>query len=180
MEDRMPRLRAGDAHVFNVYIDNTAALAAKRQRNNIVAAMTASNAAKLSSTFSFDVTLNGSISTEGGAVLTEKSQYIGVLFPLRNNQKDATLAQFTGKIQALDTMYTLDQLLFRGDSSTPGSPLAPIPAPEIPFSWNGFTALPYTYSTDDPSQLQSILVGPEGAGAGKLTWSKDNWLRTSY
>ena len=180
MEDRMPRLRAGDAHVFNVYIDNTAALAAKRQRNNIVAAMTASSAAKLSSTFSFDVTLNGSISTEGGAVLTEKSQYIGVLFPLRNNQKDATLTQFTGKIQALDTMYTLDQMLFRGDSTTPGSPLAPIPAPEIPFSWNGFTALPYSYSTDDPSHLQSILTGPQGAGAGKLTWSKDNWLKTSY
>jgi pectate lyase len=63
--------------------------------------MTPSNAAKLngnSATYSFDVVLNGAISTEGGAVLLEKSQLIGVIYPLRNNQKDATLTEYTGKI----------------------------------------------------------------------------------
>jgi pectate lyase len=180
MQDRMPRLRAGNAHAYNVYVNNAEAYAAKQRRDAVVATMTASNAAKLSSTYSFDVTLNGSISTEGGAVLLEKSQLNGVVYPLRNNQKDAALAQYTGKILALDVLYQLGSVLFRGDSTASGSPLAPVPAPALTFSWNGFAALPYTYTTHDPTQLPSLLTGADGAGAGKLIWSKENWLKTSY
>jgi pectate lyase len=183
MQDRLPRLRAGNAHAFNLLVDNAGAYAAKGRRDAVVAAMTPSDAAKLtgsSATYSFDVTLNGSISTEGGAVLLEKSQLIGVIYPLRNNQKDATLAQYTGKILALDTLYELGGLVFRGDSTAPGSPLSPVPAAELAFSWNGFPTLPYAYTADDPAQLPSLLTGPEGAGAGRLVWTKDNWLKTSY
>ncbi|HWW75237.1 MAG TPA: immunoglobulin domain-containing protein, partial [Pyrinomonadaceae bacterium] len=116
MQDRMPRLRGGDAHVFNVYVNNTEALAAKDLRNARVAAMTPTNAAKLtggSPTYHFDVTLNGSISTEGGAVLLEKSQLVDVLSPLRNNQVSASQPEYTGKILALDTLYSLRGVTFR-------------------------------------------------------------------
>lgn len=183
MQDRMPRLRGGNAHVFNVYVNNTEALAAKDLRAARVAAMTPANAAKLtggSPTYHFDVTLNGSISTEGGAVLLEKSQLVDVLSPLRNNQVSASQPEYTGKILALDTLYSLRGVTFRGDSTTPGSPLAPVPAPEPAFSWNGFTTLPYAYATHDPSQLPSLLTGAEGAGSGMLSWPKENWLKTSY
>jgi pectate lyase len=183
MQDRLPRMRAGNAHVFNVYVNNTEALAAKDMRNARVAAMSSTNAAKLtggSATYSFDVTLNGSISTEGGAVLLEKSQFVDVLSPLRNNQVSASQPEYTGKILALDTLYSLRGVTFRGDSTTPGSPLAPVPAPELAFSWNGFTVLPYAYAAHDPSQLPSLLTGAEGAGSGMLLWPKENWLKTSY
>jgi pectate lyase len=183
MQDRLPRMRAGNAHVFNVYVNNAEALAAKDLRNARVAAMTSTNAAKLtgsSATYSFDVTLNGSISTEGGAVLLEKSQFVDVLSPLRNNQVSASQPEYTGKILALDTLYSLRGVTFRGDSTTPGSPLAPVPAPEIAFTWNGFVTLPYAYATHDPSQLPSLLAGTEGAGAGMLLWPKENWLKTAY
>jgi pectate lyase len=183
MQDRLPRLRAGNAHVYNVYLNNSQALADKDLRNARVALMTPANAARLTgsnATYSFDVTLNGAISTEGGAVLVEKSQLTDVVFPLRNNQKDAALTQYTGKILALDTLYQLRSLVFRGDSITPGSPLAPVPAIELPFSWNGFATLPYSYSTNDPTQLPSLLTGAEGAGAGSLVWTKENWLKTAY
>ena len=145
--------------------------------------MTSTNASKLtgsSATYSFDVTLNGSISTEGGAVLLEKSQFVDVLSPLRNNQVSASQPEYTGKILALDTLYSLRGVTFRGDSTTPGSPLAPVPAPEIAFTWNGFVTLPYAYATHDPSQLPSLLAGTEGAGAGMLLWPKENWLKTAY
>jgi pectate lyase len=183
MQDRLPRLRGGNAHAYNIYVNNTQALAAKDLRNARVAAMTPTNAAKLtgsSATYSFDVTLNGSISTEGGAVLLEKSQLVDVLSPLRNNQVSASQPEYTGKILALDTLYQLRGGVFRGDSTTPGSPLAPVPAPEVAFSWNGFATLPYSYTTHDPSQLPSLLTGAEGAGAGSLFWSKENWLKTTY
>ena len=152
-------------------MDNAeAGYAAKGRRDAVVAGMSASSAAKLSgssATYSFDVTLNGAISTEGGAVLLEKSQLVGVVYPLRNNQKDATLLPYTGKVQALDTLYEIGALVFRGDSTSPGSPPAPVPAPELAFSWNGFTALPYAYTTDDPTLLPSLLTGPGGRGRGQ-------------
>jgi len=182
MQDRLPRLRGGNAHAYNVYVNNTQALAAKDLRNARVAAMSSTNAAKLtgSSGYSFDVTLNGAISTEGGAVLLEKSQIVDVLSPVRNNQVSASQPEYTGKILALDTLYQRRGVIFRGDSTAPGSPLAPVPAPELAFSWNGFAVLPYSYTMHDPSQLPSLLTGSEGAGAGSLFWSKENWLKTTY
>lgn len=183
MQDRMPRLRAGNAHAYSLYIDNSEALAAKGSRDAVVAAMTRANAARLngsSATYSFDVTLNGSISTEGGAVLVENSVYIDVLSPLRNNQKDAALAAYTGKIRAANTFYVLRGRAFQGDSDTAASPLAPVPATALPFSWNGFSTLPYTYSADDPTALLDILTSDSGVGAGRAQWSREDWLRTSY
>lgn len=74
----------------------------------------------------------------------------------------------------------------RGNSTDPGNPLGPFQAPIIPFSWNTNSGtpngvLPYTYTMDDPAELQAIVTSPtEGAGAGVLTWNKTNWLKTSY
>ena len=60
--------------------------------------------------------------------------------------------------------------------------MGPLQAPVIPFSWNlPGNQLPYTYTPDDPAQLQSIVTSPTaGAGAGVLTWDKTNWLETRY
>ena len=56
--------------------------------------------------------------------------------------------------------------------------MGPFQAPVIPFSWNGFATLPYAYTLDDPALLPDIVA--VGAGAGRVVWSKDNWLKTSY
>ncbi|MNP45161.1 hypothetical protein D3C76_1390610 [compost metagenome] len=112
--------------------------------------------------------------------MVEKSVIKDVLYPVRNNQTDPADPTYTGKIRVTDTMYSLDGSSFRGSSDTSGSPLAPIPAVVKSFSWNGFSTLPYSYTTDDPSTLNARLTASNGAGSGKLTWSKDNWLKTSY
>jgi pectate lyase len=180
-QDRMPRLRGGNSHVFNVYLYNTEALAAKRLRDARVAAMSPSDALKLSNgTYKFDVTLNGAISTEDGAVLVENSHIVDTTYPIRNNQTDPSDPDYTGKIRALDTIYTLDAATFRGGSEDAGSPLAPVPAAPKPFSWNGFTTLPYSYTLDDPVSLAATLASTNGPGSGVVTWAKTNWLKTSY
>jgi pectate lyase len=172
----VPRLRAGSVHDFNIYADDTLALAAKRLRDQHT----------VSSSYSFNPFLNGSISTESGAILLEKSVYIDCLTPLRNNQTDPSDPRYTGKIKALDTIYQMDSTVVRGNSTDPGNPLGPFQATVIPFSWNTNSAtpngqLPYTYTLDDPSQLQAIITSPAaGAGAGVLTWNKTNWLITAY
>jgi len=189
--DRNPaRLRAGNVHVFNNWVDDVQGLTARTLRDTRVAAMTAANQVKLNgsstteATYHMGVYLNGSISTEGGALLVENSIYSDCLYPLRNNQTDVTDSSYTGKIAALNTLYHMDALDGQtaadvlGNSTDSGNPLGPFQATIIPFSWNGFTSLPYTYTAEQPSTLKSSLQ--TGSGAGTLTWSKANWLKTSY
>ncbi len=179
--DRLPRLRGGNVHNYNIFADDARGLDAKRLRDGRANAMSAANRNTLNNTYNFNPFLNGSISTENGAVLVEKSVYNGCLTPLRNNQTDPSNPVYTGKILALDTIYQFDSTFFRGNSTDPGgtNTLGPVQAPLIPFSWNlpGGT-LPYSYAMDDPSQLPTILAA--GAGAGVVNWNKTNWLLTTY
>ncbi len=180
--DRLPRLRGGNVHNYNIYVDATLALAARRLRDAREAAMSTTSSNTLNNTYNFKPFLNGTTSTEGGAILVEKSVYMDCLTPLRNNQTDPSDPTYTGKILALDTIYQMDSTVIRGDSTDPGNPLGPFQAPIIPFSWNlPGNQLPYSCSMDDPSQLQAIVTDPSfGAGAGVLSWAKTNWLKTAY
>ncbi len=183
----VPRLRGGNVHDYNVYVDDTSVLAAKRLRNSIAATMSTTDQNTLNNTYDFDPPINGAISTESAALLLEKSVYTDCLTPLRNNQTDPSDPEYTGKILGLDVIYHMDNAdgtvtQVRGNSTDPGNPLGPVQAPIIPFSWNlPGTQLPYPYTSDDPAQLQAIVTSPTaGAGAGVLTWNKTNWLVTSY
>ncbi len=181
----VPRLRAGNVHDYDLYVDDSNVLAAKRLRDARAAAMSSSAQSTLNNTYSFNPPINGSISTENGAVLVEKSVYQDCLWPLRNNQTDPTNSVYTGKILATDTIYTFHNTdgtvtSVRGNSTDPNSPLGPFQAPIISFSWNGYSSVPYAYTSTvtDPANLLSVLQ--TGCGAGVLTWSKDNWLKTTY
>jgi pectate lyase len=180
----MPRLRAGNVHNYNIYVDDSNVLFAKRLRDQVAAGMSTTDRNTLNNTYNFNPPVNGSISTEGGALLVEKSVYVDCLWPLRNNQTDVNDPTFTGKILATDTIYDFLNMdgsttVIRGNSTDSGNPLGPFQAPIIPFSWNlPNNQLPYAYTVDDPAGLLSTLQA--GAGAGVLTWSKDNWLKTSY
>lgn len=171
--DRLPRLRGGNAHVYNIVADSSQAHAA-------AALLTPSMKSALSAKgYKFGVTSNGAISTENGAVLIEGSSFVDIKYPLRNNQKDPSKSQYTGKIKAVNTLYSMDGSSFKGSSDSPGSPLSPVPAPALPFSWNGFATLPYSYAVAQPETLSARLTSGEGAGAGQLQWSREQWLQTT-
>lgn len=174
IQDRMPRLRGGNVHAYNIVMDNAEAWTIK---NSITSDMAKAISAK---GYHFGVTSNGAISTENGSVLLEKSVIRGVQYPLRNNQVSATESKYTGKIAALDTIYELGGFHFRGGSEDAYSPLSPVPAAIIPFSWNGFSVLPYSYTAEDPAGLQARLTAVNGAGAGKLSLTTAQWLSTNY
>ncbi|HTR41016.1 MAG TPA: immunoglobulin domain-containing protein [Pseudomonadales bacterium] len=183
----VPRLRAGNVHDYNLYVNDTLVLAAKRLRDSIAATMSTTDQNTLNNTYDFNPPINGAISTESGALLLEKSVYTDCVYPLRNNQTDPSDPEYTGKILGSDVIYHMDNADgtttdVRGNSTDPGNPLGPFQAPIIPFSWNlPNNQLPYTYTVDDPVQLPAIVTSPTaGAGAGVLTWDKTNWLVTSY
>ncbi len=139
----VPRLRAGNVHDYNLYVDDTLVLAAKRLRDAVAATMSTADQNTLNNIYSFDPPVNGTISTESGAILVEKSVYIDCLWPLRNNQTDPSDPEYTGKIMALDSIYHFDNsdgstTDYRGDSTnaTGFADFGPAQAPIIPFSWN--------------------------------------------
>jgi pectate lyase len=189
--DRLPRLAGGTVHNFNIYVDAPLMLAARRLRDAKVAAMSPADQTTFANNYNFRPSGNGSISTENGAMLVEKSVYVDCLWPLRNNQTDPNNPIYTGKILGLDTIYRFlesngSTTYVRGNSTDPDNPLGPFQAPIIPFSWNTNSGtpngvLPYPYTMDDPTDVPAIVTSPTaGAGAGVLTWDKSNWLKTSY
>ena len=106
LQDRMPRLRGGDVHAYNLYVDSSNARIVKAMRDGIVAA-NPTLAAALSSTYSFGITSQASISTEGGAVQIEDSVFFGVLTPFRNNQTDVNNPAYTGAIRGFNIRHIL-------------------------------------------------------------------------
>lgn len=184
----VPRLRGGNVHNYNLYVDDTVALQARRMRDAKAATtLTASQLTSFNngSPYKLRPFLNGTISTEGGAILVEKSIYSDCITPLRNNQTDPSDSAYTGKVLALDTIYRFNNAdgsftEVRGNSTDADSPLGPFQATIVPFAWTlAENQLPYaTPPMDDPANLPAILEA--GAGAGVLTWTKDNWLRTAY
>lgn len=185
--DRLPRLAGGTAHNYNIYVDDTLVQMAKRMRNARFNAMSAADRTTFTNNYNFNPPINGSISTEDGALLVEKSVYIDCNWPLRNNQTNPSNPIYTGKIKATDTIYIYHNTNgtttnIRGDSTDPGNPLGPFQATIKPFSWNTpdgsapYTLPPSAYH--DPAVLGEIVAA--GSGAGVLTWEKSNWLKTSY
>ncbi|HEU5134008.1 MAG TPA: chitobiase/beta-hexosaminidase C-terminal domain-containing protein [Steroidobacteraceae bacterium] len=199
LQDRMPRLRGGDVHGYNLYVDSSNARIVKQMRDGVVAANPAL-ASALSSTYSFGITSQASISTEGGAVQIEGSVFHGVLTPFRNNQTDVNNPQYTGAIRGFDIQHILlasdtafmplssQQSTFTdrgflwatwtGDSDAPDSTLGPTQAPQIDFAWhNGTPAYPMTL--DSLADLPALLTGAQGAGAGKIGMTTQQWLQVA-
>ncbi len=200
LQDRMPRLRGGDVHVYNLFVDSSNARIVKAMRDDIVAA-NPTLASQLSSTYSFGITSQASISTEGGAVQVEDSVFWGVLTPFRNNQTDVNNADFTGAIRGSNILHVLlatdtqfmpvasQQSTFsdrgfvwaswQGNSDDPLSSLGPTQAPQVPFVWHNGGGPMYLYSKDPVAALGSLLTGPQGAGAGKIGLTSAQWLSVS-
>jgi pectate lyase len=199
LQDRMPRLRGGDVHGYNLYVDSSNARIVKEMRDGIVAA-NPTLAASLNSTYHFGITSNASISTEGGAVQIDNSVFFGVLTPFRNNQTDVTNPAYTGAIRgsnilhillATDTQYMpvasqqntfqdrgLTWASWYGNSDAALSTLGPTQAPQIPFVWHNGGPM-YLMTLDPVADLPTLLTGPQGAGAGRIGMTTQQWLQVA-
>jgi pectate lyase len=68
--------------------------------------------------------------------------------------------------------------VWTGDSEAAGSTLGPVQAAQIPFAWhNGGPSYPITL--DSLADLPGLLTGAEGAGAGKIGMTTQQWLQVA-
>lgn len=172
LQDRLTRLRGGDAHLYNIYQNCNNSYEAKKRRDTYQIA---------SSNYKFGITSQSIISTENGAILLENAILEGVIDSVRNNQKSGYPSQYTGKIKVLNSIYKLGNVCFRGGSDELNSPFKSKQVSMLSFSWNNFTTLPYQYQIFPLDDLKVLLNDAQyGCGSGVIQWIAREWLKITY
>ena len=141
IQDRIPRLRGGDAHVYNIIHDASRIYELKQLYPSV------------------NFTNQGLITTENGAVFMEESIFIGVETAIKNNQKTDSDDRFTGKYLVRNSIYELGSFI-QLSSSTDGASVwrHANSATKKEFAFNNFENIPYHYQTVNVEQLKTYLT----------------------
>ncbi len=187
--ERLPRLRMGKAHVYNCIFDASTADALENSIKSRVSGWP--------SALSF--ASNGSLGTNYGKLLLENCYIDGINTPLRNNNKKVG-DEYTGAVDALCTYYTVDGIsrswsydnqtntqvsksgrytFFGHSTKNDGNLMQPFPISPIAFDTDAFkNQLTYDYVLFNPTELYLVMQG--NVGAGKMDFSRENWLKSTY
>lgn len=165
LQDRLPRLRGGNVHVYNCISDSSYAYTLRKSMEN-------KYGSKLSSKYKLLYPSQALVTTENGAVLMEDCIIKGINEPVRNNQKGSD-SRYTGKYLVLNSIYELNGYRFIGGSEDNNTPFYAKQAPIIEFSFNHFESLPYEYSLIDVLDLEALdLKSFVGASDRSFNWLK--------
>lgn len=157
--DRMPRLRFGNAHVYNCVMDAQELYDARASITNKEAAL--------------HIVSNGASSTCGGQLLVENSYMNGIINVLNSGNGSSP----AGYINAVNSLYyvsgTRYALTPKVNTTKPGETVFLLNA-------NAFVqSLPYAdYVLYDAAQLKTLVV--PFAGAGKLKLNTLQWEKGAY
>lgn len=156
--DRMPRLRYGNAHVYNCIMDAQELLDVRSSISNPDIAE--------------KIVSNGASSTCGGQVLLENCYISGIENALNSGNGSSP----SGYINAINSVYYMNGNLTKLEpkcNSTGDTRVLITDADAF------IAALPYTnYELYDASSLKQIII--PSAGAGKLNLTVLQWEKTSY
>lgn len=158
LQDRMPRIRKGDAHVYQITLDNTDIwnlnLAVNSKGVNLVN--------------------QGIVTTEGGAVFMENSLFINVQTPVKTHQESSSDQKFTGKFKVLESAYRRGEREYFGSSEGKAPVWTPAnPHPLVPFALRNHEEIPYKYELMDIAFLPEFFEKyPPGAqNLEKINWT---------
>lgn len=186
--DRLPRLRGGNVHEYNCVMDGSMIWDLKNSLKD----------RGVSVPSSMKLVSNGAISACNGSILLENCDIVNINVPLRNNNTDPDDSSKTGKVAALNSRYTINNIsrtwseyssvtpqtyngtyTYTGNSTDADTYLCAWPCTPLAFDTNSFKSnLGYSYNLYDPSTLSSLLQ--QYAGAGSISMSATDWMSTSY
>lgn len=89
LQDRIPRLRKGDVHLYNVVVDSEDVRLLRNELANVP----------------YNLISQGMVPTEQSAVLMENSRVIGVAEPIKTHQEGVLEPHFTGRYFVKDSIY---------------------------------------------------------------------------
>ncbi len=172
LQDRFPRLRGGDVHIFNCIYDATDIYEIRnyvRETYPVLFAKTEYNR---------QLTNQALVTTENGAIYMQNSIIYGVTQVIKSNQVGEDHPLMTGKYLVEDSLYVLGDYVFYGSSEDEDTAfiranLEPI----LPFSWTTISGLPYSNQhliavNVLESYLETMIVGTTGESF--------NWFSTEY
>lgn len=187
--ERLPRLRLGNAHVFNNIYDASETEALKMKVRSLSSWPKALGFSE-----------NGSQGTNKGHLLMENCYINGINTPLRNNMKKVD-DKYVGSVEALYTYYTCQNIsrswdyskitntdvsfqgryTFKGDSVNNEQENLLRPFPMLPKSFNTHEFkqnLNYEYTLYDPETL--YITQNNKVGANAIKFSTEQWLKSTY
>lgn len=158
LEDRFPRIRKGDAHLYHVILDNT-------------------DISNLSLRFPVGIVNQGIVTTEQGAVLMENSIFIRVDEPIKNHQDSDPSESYSGKYRIINSELQMRTSTYFGSSENQGTYWVHAGSyAKLEFSFRNHSTIPYDYSLNDPYFLtETFALTPPGT----VAWNDFNWLITN-
>lgn len=185
LQDRLPRVRGGSAHIYNVYLDNndiyeTISRIKKYDiYNNLIKGLE-------NKKWHFNLTNQAMVTTNGAGVKFQNSIFEGVEdIIINNNQSEDWLGEptyyvnplYTGSYLVEDCIYKVKDLInYRGNSWDLESPFVSKRLTYLNFRWNTPSkSLPYDPTLIEMNDLKDILNQYAGAGKVKIDWLKVNY-----
>ena len=186
--DRLPRLRGGKVHEYNCVMDGSMIWNLKNSLKD----------RGITVPSSMTLVSNGAISACNGSILLENCDITNINIPLRNNNTDPDDSSKTGKVAALNSRYTINNIsrtwsdyssvtpqtytgtyTYTGNSTDADTYLCAWPCAPLAFDTDSFKEdLGYSYNLYKPDTLTSLLQ--TYAGAGAVSMSAEDWMSTSY
>lgn len=157
LADRLPRLRQGDTHVYNVLLDNSELELARQ--------IIAGTGTSLPS--------QAIVPTEEGAVLFENNKLIDVAEPIKTHQDNIMDPEYTGRYKVVNSILIKGIEFYKGDSyegQAGGNQYTPwrqtnTNMPRIPYFLRNYQEIPYRYAdTQGDGADYNYMVEPEMLG----------------
>jgi pectate lyase len=152
LQDRFPRLRRGDVHVYNVVLDSE-----ELQRLRHI---------------NMKVISQALVPTEQGAILMENSRIVGVREPIKTHQSSNLDPDFTGRFKVVNSEYRNHDVYYFGSSDDPDF-LNPWKRSnqnvdyDLEFFFRSYETLPYEYELNDARDLTRVF-SDNLVGAGTI------------
>ena len=149
LQDRFPRLRRGDVHIYNVILDSEELQELKDARMKVIS--------------------QGLVPTEQGAILMENSSFVGVNEPIKTHQASNLDEDFTGRFKVVNSEYTNQAHYYLGSSGEPGLANPWVRSnnnisSDLDFYFRNYQTLPYEYDSTDANKLsRKFKDNPMGA-----------------
>ena len=172
LQDRFPRLRGGDVHIFNSIYDATDVYETRNQVRELYPSLFSQ------SIYNRQLTNQALVTTENGAIYMENSIIKGVTQVIKSNQVSRDHPLMTGKYLVNDSLYILGDYVFYGSSLDDNTAfIRSNSEPILPFSWTTISELPYSnYSLIQVNILEEYL---DKAILG-ITSEAFDWFSLSY
>lgn len=158
LQDRFPRLRRGDVHVYNVVLDSSELQELKDDRMKVIS--------------------QGMVPTEQGALLMENSRFVGVNEPIKTHQSSNLNEDFTGRFKVVNSQYINKTDYYVGSSDdrnyeNPWVKSNNNVLGNLEFYFRNYQTVPYEYKMTDPEKLTKKF-DDNLTGAGEIEGF--NWL----